>query len=163
MHSNAEITIRPAAAGDCEAVLNLFDELFEPPGRRPPDYTRERAARNFRRYVESEDGDVLVAVSGDEVIGLASVYVDIPSIRFGQRCWLEDLVVTSSQRSRGVGRLLLDAATGWARARDCTHLELDSGLARKDAHRFYEANGMTGDGLVFGKAIEPEGGPSSAA
>ena len=59
--------------------------------------------------------------------------------------------------------LVAGAATGWARARDCTHLELDSGLARKDAHRFYEANGMTGDGLVFGKAIEPEDRLSSPA
>jgi hypothetical protein len=36
---------------------------------------------------------------------------------------------------------MLDAAKGWARERGATHLELDSALARTDAHRFYEREG----------------------
>jgi len=59
-------------------------------------------------------------------------------VRYGQRCWVEDLAVDSDRRSGGVGGALLDAASEWARERGATHLELDSGLARTDAHRFYE-------------------------
>jgi GNAT superfamily N-acetyltransferase len=80
---------------------------------------------------------------------LASVYVDLPFIRFGKRCWLQDLVVTASRRSEGIGAMLLDAATDWARGRGCTHLELASGAGRKDAHRFYLREGMV-EGRVFG-------------
>ena len=98
------------------------------------------------------DADVLVALDGDAIVGLASVYLDLPFIRFGSRCWLQDLVVTSSRRSEGIGALLLDAATGWARERGCTHLELASGAGRKDAHRFYRAQSMTG-GMVFARQI----------
>ena len=145
----ASLTIRPATLADEATALDLLEELFAPPGRRPPDYTRERAQANFRRYIESPDGDVLLALADGAFLGLASVYVDLPSIRFGQRCWLEDLVVASASRSQGIGRQLLDAATEWARERGCTHLELDSGNARKDAHRFYLAQGMAQDGLVF--------------
>ena len=36
---------------------------------------------------------------------------------------------------------LLDAAKDWARGAGATHLELDSGLERTDAHRFYEREG----------------------
>lgn len=150
------LTIRPAKLADEAGSLNLIEELFEPPGRRPLHYTRERAREAFRRYLENPDADVLLAVSGSAIIGLATVYVDLPSIRFGLRCWLEDLVVTSSHRSRGAGRLLLDAATAWARERGCTHLELDSGHGRKDAHRFYIEQGMAQDGLVFGRRLDPE-------
>jgi GNAT superfamily N-acetyltransferase len=85
---------------------------------------------------------VLLAVEGGAIVGLASVYADIHSIRYGKRCWLQDLVVTSSRRSKGIGELLLDAATEWARQRGCTHLELASGTGRKDAHRFYLAQGF---------------------
>ena len=60
------------------------------------------------------------------------------SVRFGCRCWVEDLVVDPERRSEGVGKALLDAAKDWARERGATHLELDSGDARLDAHRFYE-------------------------
>ncbi len=147
--SVAELSIRPAKGADEAAALDLMEELFEPPGVRPEDYTRERARTGFQRYVEDKSGDVLLAEVGGALAGLASVYVDIPSIRFGARCWLEDLVVTSAQRSTGIGRRLLQAATEWARERGCTHLELDSGNARKDAHRFYAGQGMEQQGLVF--------------
>jgi GNAT superfamily N-acetyltransferase len=86
---------------------------------------------------------VLLAVDGDRAVGLASVYADIQSIRYGKRCWLQDLVVTSEYRSRKVGRQLMTAATEWARERGCTHLELASGAGRTDAHRFYKREGMS--------------------
>jgi GNAT superfamily N-acetyltransferase len=92
--------------------------------------------------VEDERADVLLAFDGETLVGLASVYMDILSIRFGRRCWLQDLVTDEGQRSRGVGATLLGAAGEWARAHGCSHLELTSGLGRKDAHRFYEREGM---------------------
>lgn len=85
---------------------------------------------------------MLLAFEGDSAVGLASVYLDPPFIRFGKRCWLEDLVVTSSRRSEGIGAMLIEAATAWARERGCTHLELASGAGRVDAHRFYRSQGM---------------------
>jgi GNAT superfamily N-acetyltransferase len=139
----SDLTIRPATAADEAAVLVLLQELFEAPGVPPPDYTSERGAAGFRVAVEARDADVLLAVDGGRLVGLASVYADILSIRYGQRCWLQDLVVTAGYRSRGVGRALLDAATDWAREHGCTHLELSSGAGRGDAHRFYRREGMT--------------------
>jgi len=147
------VTVRPATLADESAVLALVEELFAAPGRRPPAYTPERGAAFFRHAVGDAHADVLLALDGDVAVGLASVYADLLSIRFGQRCWLEDLVVTATRRSEGIGRLLLDAATEWARARGCTHLELDSAAARRDAHRFYLAAGMLQDSLHFRRDI----------
>jgi len=135
------MVIRGATPADEDAVLALFEELFDPPGRRPRGYTRER-------------GILLAVAEGGAMIGLASVYVDLESIRFGRRCWLEDLVVTARRRSQGIGRRLLDASTAWARERGCTHLELNSAVTRTDAHRFYLASGMTQTSLNFGREIE---------
>ena len=98
--------------------------------------------------------DMLLAVEGDAIVGMASVYVDYLSIRDGWRCWLQDLVVTAGHRGRGIGGLLLEAATEWARERRCTHLDLSSGLGRKDAHRFYLAQGMAQTSLNFRRQIE---------
>jgi GNAT superfamily N-acetyltransferase len=136
------LTVRPATVVDETPALDLLEELFAPPASRAPGYRRERAAAAFQDVVASTDGDVLLAVDDGRPVGLASVYVDLVSMRFGRRCWLEDLVVTASARNRGVGRRLLDAATEWARAHGCTHLGLVSAAARGDAHRFYVANGM---------------------
>jgi GNAT superfamily N-acetyltransferase len=138
---------------DEAAALALIEELFEPPGVRAPGYTDERGRAGFKHAVHDRDADVLLALDGDRVVGLASVYADILSIRYGPRCWLQDLIVTSSYRGRGVGATLLDAANEWARDRGCTHLELSSGEGRKDAHRFYRAQGMS-QSYNFTKQIE---------
>lgn len=148
-----ECIIRPAVPTDEAAVLALIEELFEPPGERSPDYSRERGREGFRVAVEHPEADVLLALDGDVLVGLASVYLDLPFIRFGKRCWLQDLVVMASRRSEGIGKLLLDAATEWARERGCTHMELASGIGRLDAHRFYLREGMA-QGYTFTRRIE---------
>jgi GNAT superfamily N-acetyltransferase len=138
-----EITIRLATPEDEGAALALIEELFEPPGAEAPGYTEERGRAGFKHAVHDRDADVLLAIEGEQVVGLASVYADILSIRYGPRCWLQDLVVTSSHRGLGVGAKLICAASDWAGDRGCTHLELSSGEGRKDAHRFYRAQGMS--------------------
>jgi GNAT superfamily N-acetyltransferase len=138
-----EINVRLATPEDEAAALALIEELFDPPGVRAPGYTQERGRAGFKHAVHDRDADVLLAIEGERVVGLASVYADILSMRYGPRCWLQDLIVTSSHRGRGVGAKLLDAASDWARDRGCTHLELSSGEGRKDAHRFYRAQGMS--------------------
>lgn len=55
----------------------------------------------------------------------------------GQNLYVDDLVTDISQRSRGHGRALLAWLADQARAHGCTQLELDSGVQRFDAHRFY--------------------------
>ncbi len=147
------IEVRPATVEDEPAVLALIEELFEPPGAKAPGYTTERGRAGFHSAVLNQHADVLLAVDGPSVVGLASVYADILSIRYGPRCWLQDLIVTSSERSRGAGKSLLDAATEWARERGCTHLELSSGAGRKDAHRFYLREGMA-QSYNFSRQIE---------
>lgn len=136
------VEIRPATLADEAPFLDLLEQLFDPPGAPAPGYTRERGSHGFRWAIEGEHSDVLLALDGGSLIGLASVYRDIESIRYGRRTWLQDLVVDRDARSGGVGKALL-AAAEWARERGCTHLVLSSGLGRKDAHRFYEREGMS--------------------
>ncbi len=129
--------IREARAGEQDAVLALYEWLFAPPGVRPPGWDPGRARRALRGAMESPRAAVLVADDG-ELVGLCTAYLDLDSVRFGPRCWVEDLAVAPARRSRGIGSALLSAARDWARARGATHLELDTGQARLDAQRFYE-------------------------
>ncbi|TMG06100.1 MAG: GNAT family N-acetyltransferase [Chloroflexi bacterium] len=136
------IRIRPATLEDEEGVVYLLEQLFEPPGGLPPDYTRERSSAAFRWAVEQRNADVLLAFDGDTAVGLTSVYADIQSLGFGPKCWLQDMVVDKERRSEGIGGLLMAAAETWARAHGLTHIELSSNSGRVDAHRFYERQGF---------------------
>ena len=75
------------------------------------------------------------------------------SVRFGLRAWVEDLAVDSSHRSAGVGKALLDAAKAWAKKCGATHLELDTGVARTEAQRFYERENPMAKGYSYSWAL----------
>jgi GNAT superfamily N-acetyltransferase len=144
------VEVRPARPGEERAIAPLYEWLFAPPGARPPGWDEDRAADRLADVIASEGSDALVGDDGGELVGICTVYLDILSVRFGLRAWVEDLAVHPERRSEGVGKRLLDAAKVWARERDATHLELDSGLGRLDAHRFYEREGAPARSFTFG-------------
>jgi GNAT superfamily N-acetyltransferase len=152
------VEIRPARADEVDAVLPMYGWLFAPPGSEPPAWNPDRAGRALAEAITSPESVVLVADRDGSLVGLCTAYLELNSVRFGQRCWIEDLAVDPSRRSEGVGAALLDAAADWARRRGATHLELDSGMARTDAHRFYERRDDQGIQLLLAALrVEPRG------
>ena len=150
-----EITIRVAEESDLPAVITGYEWLFEPPGSRPPSWDEPSALLRLSQALTDDRSTVIVAVTGDgpaggEVVGFCTAYLDIVSVRFGQRCWVEALATHPRQRSQGIGTMLLDAACDWAREHGADHLELDSGDTRLRAHRFYEARDPSWTSRCFG-------------
>jgi GNAT superfamily N-acetyltransferase len=142
--------IRPARPGDAPALVDSYEWLFAPPGTKPGVWDPALAQDRLSGLIGSAHGSVFVAESDGAIVGVCSVYLDIESVRFGQRAWVEDLAVHPDHRSAGHGKALLDAAKEWARSHDATHLELDSGEARADAHRFYEREQPSYRSVCFG-------------
>jgi GNAT superfamily N-acetyltransferase len=131
--------IRAAEPGEETRVVPLYDWLFAAPGSVPSAWDERRAAIALRQAIDSHDSAVILAEDDSgELVGLCTAYLDMHSVRFGYRAWVEDLAVHPARRSEGIGKALLDAAKAWARERGATHLELDSAETRTDAHRFYE-------------------------
>ncbi|MGC4865731.1 GNAT family N-acetyltransferase [Micromonospora sp. DT53] len=134
---------------EAQFVMGL-EWLFAPPGRRPVDWDRDRAVERTAQLLVHEDVALFEARSDDDqLVGVASVYVDILSVRFGRRASIEDLAVHPDWRSRGVGSSLLAAARAWADERGADYVFLESGLARTEAHRFYLREGATHAAAAF--------------
>ena len=151
MSDAIEFEIRAARPEEAEAVARCYEWLFAPPGSTPPGWDPATGAERIRATIAGPASVMLLAVpAGAPIAGFCSAYIDLLSVRYGLRCWVEDLAVDPGLRSRGVGAALLAAARGFARARGATHLELDSGDARPDAHRFYECDGANVLGRSFG-------------
>jgi GNAT superfamily N-acetyltransferase len=142
--------IRAAAPEDVDHVVPMYEWLFAPPGVRPNAWDPDHAAAALAGAIAAERSVVLVATLGDEFVGVCTAYDDIDSVRFGRRVWVEDLAVDPDRRSLGIGKLLLDEAKDWGRARGATHLELDSAQTRADAHRFYEREQPSTHSTCFG-------------
>lgn len=148
--ASVSFEIRAASLDEVDALPALYDWLFAPPGSEPPDWDPRRAVVALRDAIESHDACVLVAEDEGVLVGICTAYQDLHSVRYGYRAWVEDLAVDPERRSEGIGRALMDAAKAWARERGATHLELDSALARTDAHRFYEREGAEYKSFSFG-------------
>jgi GNAT superfamily N-acetyltransferase len=143
------IEVRPAQGDELERVLGMYEWLFEPPGYTPRWWDPERATRALREAIEDARRAVLVADADGELVGICTAYLELNSVRFGQRCWVEDLAVHPERRSEGIGGSLLDVAEEWAREQGATHFELDTGIAREDAQRFYERRGEPTKGISY--------------
>lgn len=55
----------------------------------------------------------------------------------GRSLYVDDLVTAAETRSKGYGSALFDWLVEYARAQKCEQLDLDSGVQRAAAHRFY--------------------------
>jgi GNAT superfamily N-acetyltransferase len=144
------VTIRAARPDEAGWVVPAYEWLFAPPGARPSAWDPAEAAERLRAAAVDDGSEVFVADHDGDIVGLCTVYLDIESVRYGRRAWVEDLAVHPEARSLGIGKRLLDAAKAWGRDRGASHLELDSAEARADAHRFYEREGPTSRSRNFG-------------
>jgi GNAT superfamily N-acetyltransferase len=140
--------------GEAEFVTGL-EWLFEPPGSRPQHWDRERAVGRTAQLLGQENVALFEARSSqDELVGVASVYLDILSVRFGRRASIEDLAVHPEWRSRGVGARLLTTARAWAHEQGADYVFLESGVGRTEAHRFYLREGANHAAAAFRWTME---------
>ncbi|MBI5693939.1 MAG: GNAT family N-acetyltransferase [Verrucomicrobia bacterium] len=88
---------------------------------------RRMQAEGFRLALLEDEGTVR-AVAG---------YRYYEKLFSGRNLYVDDLVTDGAARSRGHGRALLGWLVEQARTHGCDQLELDSGVQRAEAHRFY--------------------------
>jgi GNAT superfamily N-acetyltransferase len=105
---------------------------------------------------QQEDGYQLAFLeSGGEVCAVAG-YRFLESLFSGKNLYVDDLVTRAAARSRGFGGELIDWLIKQAHEHGCETLELDSGVQRFDAHRFYFSKRMSISSYHFRIKIEPE-------
>ena len=72
----------------------------------------------------------------------------------GRHMYIDDLVTDTTQRSAGFGGELLDWLARHATEQGCANLDLDSGVQRFEAHRFYFRHGMSIGAYHFHRSLE---------
>jgi len=117
--------------------------------------------QNPEQFVErvlgqQKQGYKLAFVESDGQVRAVAGYRFLESLFSGKFLYLDDLVTRESDRSRGFGGELLDWLIEQAREHDCENLELDSGIQRFDAHRFYFAKRMDISSYHFRIKIEQD-------
>lgn len=92
---------------------------------------------------QQKQGYFLAFLAAEGEIRAVAGYRYLESLFSGKNLYVDDLVTRAADRSRGFGAKLIDWLIDQARAHQCETLELDSGVQRFDAHRFYFLKRMT--------------------
>ena len=98
----------------------------------------------FVRLVRAmqKEGYLLAGLeAGGEVRAVAGFRINVLLAR-GKNLYVDDLVTSEASRSHAYGATLLQWLIQYARDADCDSFDLDSGVHRFRAHRFYFREGM---------------------
>lgn len=130
---SSDIVLRRMELQDIPAVTALCAQLGYPA-------TEADVERRFRRVAALPEDALLVAVTGESVVGWIHLHV-WHGVESGPDVELGGLVVDERHRGRGIGRLLMAEAERWGRERGCTRVRFRSNVIRTEAHAFYQRLG----------------------
>lgn len=126
-----------------ELVDNYDSTLVEPIGsllRQLTGTDTPFGEEELRRIIRDMSCRLYVARSGSEVVGMFSLCTySSPSMR---KVWLEDVVVDSASRGRGIGRAMVAYAINFARQLAPCCLMLTSNPQRIEANALYRSMGF---------------------
>jgi RimJ/RimL family protein N-acetyltransferase len=150
------IVIRPAEAGDAQALVQLAGEVGGEDGAWLLTTSPWRTAGEERRYLRAvrrhPDAAVFVAEEDDgRIVGRLSLARD-PHPASSHVADL-GLMVSATHRRRGIGRALLEQATEWARSVGVRKLELHVFPWNAPAIALYESFGFDREGLRKGQYL----------
>ena len=138
---NANTTLRKGVKSDLPRVLELIKELA----------TFERAPDEVINTVEMMEHDgfgpnpiygFYVAENENGIVGLALYYYRYSTWK-GRRLYLEDIIVTESERGKGIGKLLFDKTLEVTLQENCSGMVWQVLDWNEPAIVFYKKYGST--------------------
>lgn len=140
----ADVSIREATEKDLHEILAIYAELDD----QVLDVSTARSI--FERMQRYPNYAVYIAELGGQAVGTFALLIMDNLAHMGTPSGVvEDVVVRSRWRGRGVGKAMMRYAMAVCREAGCYKLTLSSNLAREAAHRFYESLGFERQGYSF--------------
>lgn len=103
-------------------------------------YSKERLIAQIKEQ-RQQGYQLAYAESGGEVLCVAG-FVMGTKLAWGKHIYVDDLVTAENHRSSGVGAKMIAWLKVYAQKHGCQRLQLDSGVQRFAAHRFYLREGF---------------------
>jgi len=115
-----------------------------------PDLESDYCAQMQRIFA---DGGEMAVVVEDEAVRCVAVFRSFENTHAGRRFYVDDLVTDDAARSTGAGAAMLRWLEAEALSRGCGGIDLESGVQRARAHRFYFREGFSIPSYSFRKPI----------
>lgn len=127
--------IRPASHEDVRSMTRLLQELFAV--ETDFNFDEEKQRCGLEMLLESPEAGIWVADRRGRVVGMVTVQLVVSTAEGARSGWLEDLVVSSAYRRRGLGTALLKSAVNWAHNQGASRIQLLADSRNVPALIFY--------------------------
>lgn len=140
--------VRLAKPKDLKSVQELNHQLFLSDARHFDDlntnWPYEEGKKYFRDRIAGKDGVCFVAEKEGFIIGYVIggwSHLNFSAYK-GKRAELENICVSESERSQGIGALLVNALFDWCKQNGATHVMVDAYVPNLKAIKFYKTQGF---------------------
>ncbi len=140
--------IRKATINDIPDITELYREQFKEMSKLIPDFIKEgdQSTEFIENTISNDNSDILVYEENNINVGFillqAKLRPDFSFIVPSKHCYIMDLIITESQRSKGFGTALMNATKDWAKKHDCNIISLDVLSNNSRAITLYEKLGF---------------------
>ncbi len=139
-------TVRAARLDDLEPMVDLLRLLFTIEEDFNVDATRQR--QGLALLLREARACVLVAEAEGRVVGMCTGQLVISTAEGGPSLLVEDVVIATDHRGKGLGRELMAAMARWAGAQGATRMQLLADRNNLPALHFYERLGWRATALI---------------
>ena len=155
MSAAPPVTIRSVKTSDFKAWLPLWAGYNTFYGRSGPTALADTiTAMTWSRFFDAyEPVHALVAESGGELVGLTHYLFHRSTTRIVPVCYLQDLFTAESVRGRGVGKALIEAVYGKAKAAGCDRVYWQTHETNATAMRLYDQVAQNSGFVVYAKPL----------
>ena len=139
----SHIEIRLATLGDVKRIQRLNEEFWRYNAELMPYYFQpgQDTGEYPQNIINAEDSDLIVAVEGDAIVGLACLKEckTLPYSAIVQHTYthVNDLFITSSHRGKGIGKMLMESVKEWSAVRNHDYINLTVLSINNRALEFY--------------------------
>ena len=136
--------IRRATPDDAAKVFSLASDLAT-----SFDVEERRFEASYQQVLTDDHALLLVVEDDKEVVGYCLGFEHATFFANGRVAWVEEMMVSSSHRRKGVGRSLMAAFERWSAGRGAKLVA----LATRRAAEFYRAVGYEESATYFRKML----------
>jgi GNAT superfamily N-acetyltransferase len=146
------ITVDKAQQSDIDALVSLLGSLFAQEAEFSADPSKQAVGLKLI-LDDSSIGQILVARKDGILIGMVNLLFTV-STALGQRvAILDDLIVSPTARSNGVGKRLMDAAIQYCSEGGFARISLQTDFDNHLAQSLYESKGFVRSRMLAYKRI----------
>ena len=130
-----------ATHSDIPALVELLNSLFEQEAEFEPNSETQSKALS-KIILDPKIGIILIAKEDDKILGMVNLLFTESTALGSKVALLEDMIVLSSSRGRGIGSQLIDYAISEAKKAGCKRITLLTDIENTKAQSFYQKKGF---------------------